>query len=836
MAWSLRTVVATAMIVSAAGWPMGAPDTPPAHAVPVGSPSAVGATLATQSPTVPLLTGGLVTTSGSGTATAQRTDTNGTSDQQSVQLTASAATYMTDLQYPDAPRLTPDQYPPSPQAGYPGALTWPTDLGSASEDFSYDGGSWHCDYQLHGTQPWESGAPQSGQFFPPFSAGIDSRTHSCNSDQPYASSSLAYDVGGQVNLDLAYTRATKPVPATQTTRPYSINEPVTAWDCSGNTSCGSNLTWSGTVTVHCMLCVTDISFQQLADPTSGSDALADVPDTGTYDGNRVEVTATITNFGTRAVTTQVNFVDGTTHRFLPQDTGTTLAQPISFPAGATTKVTYEWDTSGFAWENGAGHPDRQVEVLTPLGGAYRDITVLPKPAVLVHGFWSNADTAWSDMKRMLARVDPDWNGYAVGDNPTWSPPMDTDPLDGASIDANAFTLGKYVESLRKETGAQHIDLVGHSMGGLISRDYIDKIMGNLPKPPGDRPVASHLVMLGTPNQGSPCAYPASKAASWFGAGTPTYQLRPDFIAGPFDQTVTQERGVKFSVLAGYGYGVCGTSTEGDLVVSVASAWWHYTDVAKMKDKHTDLTGDDNVVSSFIAPHLALDPTQVHQANPARAQTDRRAGRPTPAASTATIAPENGQTAMIADAPLPANGTKRERMQIARGVSQIQAVVLAPSTVGLTLTDPTGHVATRQAAGSAGSTQPFRVLRTARPKPGTWTLTLHTTSPATTLTTIDERGTIPTLSVSARQTPTGHVVVTASLAHRGTHYIGVTMTSRIRAASPVPSINLRDDGRHHDAKAHDGIYGASTGKLPQGHYFVTVKAERPGLTRYQAAVT
>ena len=56
-----------------------------------------------------------------------------------------------------------------------------------------------------------------------------------------------------------------------------------------------------------------------------------------------------------------------------------------------------------------------------------------------------------------------------------------------------------------------------------------------------------MVMLGTPNMGSPCADLASALP---GAGTPYRELRPDWVVGVFDKAVNNQRGVPFSVVAG----------------------------------------------------------------------------------------------------------------------------------------------------------------------------------------------------------------------------------------------------------------------------------------------
>jgi len=65
------------------------------------------------------------------------------------------------------------------------------------------------------------------------------------------------------------------------------------------------------------------------------------------------------------------------------------------------------------------------------------------------------------------------------------------------IHANAERLRSTVDAVRARTGAAKVDLVAHSMGGLVSRDYV-KNLG------GDSTVDS-LVMLGTPNYGTSLA-------------------------------------------------------------------------------------------------------------------------------------------------------------------------------------------------------------------------------------------------------------------------------------------------------------------------------------------
>lgn len=71
-------------------------------------------------------------------------------------------------------------------------------------------------------------------------------------------------------------------------------------------------------------------------------------------------------------------------------------------------------------------------------------------------------------------------------------------------DDTAKTLRDLIERAKRETGSKKVDIVAHSMGGLVARYYIEKVQktANVRK----------LVMLGTPNRGSCNAY-----YSWEGA-------------------------------------------------------------------------------------------------------------------------------------------------------------------------------------------------------------------------------------------------------------------------------------------------------------------------------
>jgi len=69
-----------------------------------------------------------------------------------------------------------------------------------------------------------------------------------------------------------------------------------------------------------------------------------------------------------------------------------------------------------------------------------------------------------------------------------------------NIPQAAARLGEAVEELSVATGYERIHVIGHSLGGLIARYYVQR-MG------GDRHVHT-LVTLGTPHQGTQLAFAA----------------------------------------------------------------------------------------------------------------------------------------------------------------------------------------------------------------------------------------------------------------------------------------------------------------------------------------
>ncbi|MBB4983538.1 MULTISPECIES: lipase family alpha/beta hydrolase [Streptomyces] len=105
----------------------------------------------------------------------------------------------------------------------------------------------------------------------------------------------------------------------------------------------------------------------------------------------------------------------------------------------------------------------------------------PRPVVLLHGFVDNR-SVFVLLRRSLLR-----NGRDCVESLNYSPLT-------CDLRAAAELLGRRVDEIRARTGHEEVDIVGHSLGGLIARYYVQRLGG-------DTRVRT-LVMLGTPHAGT----------------------------------------------------------------------------------------------------------------------------------------------------------------------------------------------------------------------------------------------------------------------------------------------------------------------------------------------
>lgn len=141
-----------------------------------------------------------------------------------------------------------------------------------------------------------------------------------------------------------------------------------------------------------------------------------------------------------------------------------------------------------------------LEGLSPVhrGLIIGDVEAAGTPIILVHGVVDN-HTIFTLLRRSLMR-----RGFGRTISLNYSPLTD-------DIRTVAKRLQRLVEAVCRDTGYERVHVIGHSMGGLISRYYVQRLGG-------DARVHT-LVTLGTPHEGTaPAKYVPHNVAR---------QLRPD---------------------------------------------------------------------------------------------------------------------------------------------------------------------------------------------------------------------------------------------------------------------------------------------------------------------
>lgn len=132
------------------------------------------------------------------------------------------------------------------------------------------------------------------------------------------------------------------------------------------------------------------------------------------------------------------------------------------------------------------HADAEPASCSPSGAH-------PRPVVLVHGTWVDGPDTWSTLAPQLGA-----EGYCVF---TLEYGYRADPgsnllqtYGGDDIAASSRELATFVDDVRARTGAEQVDIVGHSQGGVVARQYL--------KFDGGAGAVHTLVTLGATNHGT----------------------------------------------------------------------------------------------------------------------------------------------------------------------------------------------------------------------------------------------------------------------------------------------------------------------------------------------
>jgi len=137
----------------------------------------------------------------------------------------------------------------------------------------------------------------------------------------------------------------------------------------------------------------------------------------------------------------------------------------------------------------SGHRRHNLHGLSPeqRGLIHYDVDAAATPILLVHGFIEN-HAIFSVMERALRR-----RGFQMLTAYDYG-------LLTHSIPRAAIRLGETIERLVTQSGYERIHVIGHSLGGLITRYYVQRLGGDS--------WVHTLVTLGTPHHGTHLAWAA----------------------------------------------------------------------------------------------------------------------------------------------------------------------------------------------------------------------------------------------------------------------------------------------------------------------------------------
>jgi pimeloyl-ACP methyl ester carboxylesterase len=127
-------------------------------------------------------------------------------------------------------------------------------------------------------------------------------------------------------------------------------------------------------------------------------------------------------------------------------------------------------------------PERRGPVPLPSADGPAQLPTEAKPpVVLLHGFIDNR-SVFLLLRRSLLQ-----HGRQQIESLNYSPLT-------CDIRIAAELLGRHIEEICERTGSSQVDVVGHSLGGLIARYYVQRLGGDLR--------VRTLVTLGTPHSGT----------------------------------------------------------------------------------------------------------------------------------------------------------------------------------------------------------------------------------------------------------------------------------------------------------------------------------------------
>ena len=115
------------------------------------------------------------------------------------------------------------------------------------------------------------------------------------------------------------------------------------------------------------------------------------------------------------------------------------------------------------------------------GAAFDGISAQAPPVLIIHGFLGTRGSMFMLERRLVE------DGFVVVS-------FNLGTLNVRDIRRSAFLIHRKIERILAQTPSQRIDIIGHSMGGLIGLYYVKKLGGHMR--------VRKLIMMGTPVRGT----------------------------------------------------------------------------------------------------------------------------------------------------------------------------------------------------------------------------------------------------------------------------------------------------------------------------------------------
>jgi hypothetical protein len=323
----------------------------------------------------------------------------------------------------------------------------------------------------------------------------------------------------------------------------------------------------------------------------------------------------------------------------------------------------------------------------------------------------------------------------------------------------------------------------------------------------------------------------------------------------FNRDIYKRNRTRFSALAGAVSPVtCVSFEEGDGFAPASSATYNIDDAMHIRLAHQALTSE-HVFKTFVKERLTLSPKVAKaeeamyngQNFPAHKNPAANAFANIPATWQASAAPgifSNPVAAQQADETIP-GVTLDTAVKIPAGQSveidvpvltgaRAAVVLAAESNISATLTDASGKIIGKSA--SADAEQVFRAMVIEKPIAGNLKLRLENAGKEESIALVAARTDTDPLQLAlsvGEPNSAGQVLLQAKLTMNGSPVTGALVKANVFIGQKT-EIVFFDDGKHADGAAGDGIYGAATGKLAAGDYFIEVRAETAGQIRTASA--